>query len=445
MLFILKILLMTGITIFSQIEHPIHAKEPQLSYPPSSQIYDLKEYPALKMIEFTLQNGMRIVLKHTEDNDISLRLVALGGYTSSSVEDRASAELAASTVIESGIGDLCTDKLSAFLYDKSIDYQLKIEPFTRVIEASFQEESTGALFTLIHQTFTNPKFSLEGFHSSKTKKKQDLLHKSTTDSLLSVINDNEKKLSPLSIKSLDQADFRKAQEFFLKAFAKPNEFLCVIVGPIDFEAFKQLCVEHLACIENKKTSFQFSLLNFEKPSSTLIKRIHNLPNGQESMIRLGLPLQIHLNSTTTEQIEVICQILESRLRNRMRSQIETKSVDIWYELPFYPSLEHPWMTIQLHVYTPFIQKNIDIVLEEVQKLIQQGLTAEEVILATQIKRQGLKLWEQDNDYWIILLSNHYLWHWDPQSIMLKFKDPQLVDFKAIQNTLKQALLLETYR
>ena len=74
----------------------------------------------------------------------------------------------------------------------------------------------------------------------------------------------------------------------------------------------------------------------------------------------------------------------------------------------------------------------------------KGLAAEEIKLAAKIKRQSLQLWEHDNDYWIVLLSNHYLWGWDPQKIAEKYKNPELLDPQQIHATVRSSLLMEEY-
>ena len=60
-------------------------------------IVKIQEYSDLKITELVLKNGMRVVLKHTDDDsEISIRLAAAGGYAAMSADHRASGELASS-------------------------------------------------------------------------------------------------------------------------------------------------------------------------------------------------------------------------------------------------------------------------------------------------------------------------------------------------------------
>lgn len=414
------------------------------------EIIKIQEYSDLQMTELTLKNGMRVIIKPTDDDsEICIRLAALGGYASRSPLERASGELSANIVMESGIGDFCADKLSAYLYAHSIEFNLKIEPYARSIDASLPEESLDAFFGLVNKTFTAPKFSPEAFIAVLSKKRSELARKgneTSIDDILNLVSVQEKHaLHPLTAKDLDQANFNKAKQFFLSVFSNPADFVCIIAGNIDVDATKKLAIQYLSTIPSQKTDQKFVLPSHSKAPKTIATKTQNLPYSNESLVRLALPLQMTLDNIKLEHLELICQMIENRLRNMVKNHsYDAKGVDVWYELPLYPSLEHPWMTIQFHVDNNHIRPTIDLVLEELRKVCQKGLSPEEVKLAIKLKKQSLQLWEHDNDYWIVMLANHYLWNWDPHRIAEKFKNPVIVDPKAIHSTIQAALLMDDY-
>ncbi len=413
-------------------------------------IIKIQEYPDLQMTELTLSNGMKVVLKYTDDDsEISVRLAALGGYASVNSGERASGELAASIVIDSGIGDLCADKLSAYLYDHSIEFNLKIEPFMRGIDASLPEESLEAFFDLINQTFVAPKFCSKAFITSLEKKRSELARKGEESSINDILNlvstQEQQALKPLKAADLDKADLEKAKQFFLSAFSNPADFVCVIAGDINIEKVKKLSVQYFSSIPARNTDQKFLLPSYNQAPKVIATRTQNLPYSKESLVRLAFPLQIKLDHIQLEQLELVCQIVEGRLRNIVKSHTyDAKGVDVWYELPLYPSLEHPWLTIQFHVENNHIQPTIDLVFEELKKMCRKGPSFEEIKLAAKIKRQSLQLWEHDNDYWIVLLSNHYLWGWNPEIIFDKFKNYAIMDPKEIHSAISKSLLIDEY-
>ena len=412
-------------------------------------VVKVQEYPDLQMTELTLENGMRVILKSTDDDsEICMRLSALGGYAALNSEDRASGELAADMVIESGIGNLCADKLSAFLYDHSIDFELRVEAYTRGMEASLPKESLEAFFILVNKTFTAPIFKQEAFTAVIEKKKLELSHRGHEcgqDNILSLVCVQEKHvLHPLKIKDLEKANFNKAKQFFLTAFSDPADFVCVIAGDIDIEKTKKLALEYFSTIPTRNLDKNFELPRYHTTPKDLATKTQKLPNSAESLVRLAFPLQIKLDNAKLEQLELACQMIETRLRNIVKSySVDAKGVDVWYELPLYPSLEHPWLTIQFHVNNKQIGSTSDLVVKELKRAYQRGFSSEEIKLAAQNKQQSLLLWEHDNDYWIVLLSNHYLWGWDPKKITEKFKNPAVIDPKEIHSFIRVALQIES--
>ncbi len=413
-------------------------------------IINTQEYPELQMTELTLSNGMRIILKQTDDDsEITVRLSALGGYADLPHDDRASGELAANFVMESGLGELSADKLSAFLYDHSIEFNLKVEAYTRGIDASLPEDSLEALFCLVNKTFTSPNFSPDSFKGILAKKKNEIIRKgenSSIDDILGLVSLQERNaLRPLKIRDVEKADLNKATEFFLASFSNPKDFICVIAGDIDIDKTKRLASQYLSSLPLKDSNNKLVLPCYHRPPKVIAKRTQSLPNSNESLVRLAFPLQIKLDSNKLEQLELICQIVENRLRNIVKSRsYDAKGVDVWYELPLYPSLEHPWMTIQFHVENTHIKPTIDLVVDELKRVCHKGFSPEEVKLAAKMKKQSLQLWEHDNDYWIVVLSNHYLWGWNPQRIIEKFKNPATSDPKDLHATIGSALLIDEY-
>ena len=409
-----------------------------------------KEYSELKLSELTLKNGMRVVLKQTDDDEdeVIVRLVAMGGFASLTPEERASGELAPEIVLESGIGDFSADKLSALLYQKSIDFNLKIEPFTREIDASLSEEGLEILFDIINKTFVSPQLNQEALANVVKEKKNEWIRKgndSCSNEFLNLISVNEAHaLKSLCSKDLEKIDLSLSKKFFEEAFSNPEDFVCVIVGQFDLQNTKRLIDRYLASIPSKSVERKFLLPTYREAPKTTASKIQNLPNSSESIVRLGFPLQLKLDKKKLEQLELVCQIIEFRLRNTAKNRgYEAKGIDAWYEQPLYPSLEYPWISIQFHVDNKNIKTMTSTVLDELKTISKKGFTPEEIKLAAKFKKQGFELWKQSNDFWIVLLTNNYLWNWDPQNIVNKF-DAAVMNKEELQEMVHSALPVEEY-
>lgn len=426
--------------VFLLVFHVVHAEES----------IKTQEFDELKLTEFTLNNGMRVVLKQTDDGDeITARLVALGGFASLSSSDRASGELAGAIVMESGIGNLSADKLSALLYHDSIEFNLKIEPFARGVDATFPADSLKSFLSLVNEIFVAPQFNQEAFVAILSKKRSQLKSKEASVSKnveLSFLSKKEKEaLRPLTAKDLNHLNLNKSKQFFEAAFSNPGDFILVVAGDFDKEQMKKLTAQYLGTIPVKTVNQKFALPSYGEPSRKGTIKVQNLSGCNESVVRIAFPLNLKLDQLKLEQLEVTCQIMENRFRNIVKSNIcEAKSVDVWYDLPLYPSLEHPWMAVQFYMDNANVKPMIKLIFEELKRIQEKGVTQEEVNLAIQMKKQSFGLWKNDNDFWIVLLSNHYLWGWDPMGIARKFNDAKPFTHQEIHAMIRSALVIEDY-
>ncbi|BBI16570.1 insulinase family protein [Neochlamydia sp. S13] len=414
-------------------------------------VFDEKKASTLPISEWRLKNGMKVILKQTndEENEISVRLVALGGYGSVEPEDRASAELAASVAMESGIGEWCPDKLAVLLYDQSIELNIKIEPFVRSIDASFPPESLEIFFTLVKKIFQQPRCTPEAFNHVLKSKKDELTRRGRevdSDRLLKVIAVHEQHaLNPLSFTDLKKARVSQSERFFRAAFSNPADFVCIIVGKVNPEKIKKLCSDSFSALDVQKIDQKFILPHYKKAPKVRVTKIHHLPHNQESLVYLSLPLHLCLDPTRLEHLELACQMIETRLRNHIKNHSsESRGMDVRYELPLYPSLEYPWITVQFHVDDKQINSTLNLALQQIKSICREGFSLDEVTAASQIKQKRAKLWRCSHDYWIILLSNHYLWKWDSKKIVEGFQMPQAIDPKEIHFTLCHSLLIDEY-
>jgi zinc protease len=411
--------------------------------------YTVKEYPGVDMTELTLRNGMKVILKPTDDDsEMTINISAAGGFASLKPDGRASGEIAGCVVVESGIGDLSPDHLSTLLYDHSIEFNLKIGAFTRSIDATLPTDSLEAFCSIVHKIFVDPKFDVKAFNKVVSDCKRMLAHRgfdANCNILIDMMPFKEKQsLLPLQLKDLEKADLKKSRRFFQQSFANPADFICVIAGDFDKEKVKDVAVKYLGAIPKTDVSRKF-ILATSSPTKIVATKIQQLPGCPESLVRLAFPLQHKLDSTTLEHLELFCQVEENRLNNLSKNlEYGARGIDVWYEMPLYPALDNPWITIQFHTNNSSIKETIDLVLLELKKVQLQGFSQEEVDLAAQMKRQSLQLWQHDNGFWSVLLSNSYLWGWDPHDIEKKFNSKLTVKAEAISSTLRAAMPVNEY-
>ncbi len=115
------------------------------------------EYIAPVLVEF--DNGVRVSLNRTPiaEGEIAFEARSPGGTTVVADVDVPAADAAAAVIADSGVATYDAVSLDAFLADKSVDFDLSIDPFTEGFTGSTSTDDVETLFQLIHLTMTAPR------------------------------------------------------------------------------------------------------------------------------------------------------------------------------------------------------------------------------------------------------------------------------------------------
>lgn len=287
------ILLLAG---WCQASEP-EASETQASKTSLSAIQSQTTHAELGITQITLRNGMRVCLKPTtfEEDEVLIRLTAKGGYAALPATQRAAGELAPQIAWESGLDGMSTDKLSALIYEHSIELYVKVLPYDRIIEGTTEAGGIKVFFDLVKRYSTQKQFTREGFDKI-SQMARDMIRSRTeersspVEEWMRVVHTQDvAALKPLSLQDLNTMEFERAKQFFEEYFSNPEDFICVVVGNFDVEAIAPLVSTYLGAIPTKSSNPAKSSAPAPAfPEGTVIKRIPS-PGSTESLARLTFP------------------------------------------------------------------------------------------------------------------------------------------------------------
>lgn len=403
--------------------------------------------------EMKLENGMKVwfMPTHYEADEVLIKVAALGGYASLSSSERYSGEMAALIAWESGLGEMSTDQLSAFLYEHSLDLSIKIHPFSRLVEGSSSKEELFAFLNCIHFLFTKQNFSQEGWKNAQSvaqnsldKLSQDYDYLYETE-LIKVNTQNVDFLKPMTPADLTKVDFSFAKKFFLHSFSNPAEFVCVIVGSFDLDAVKQSVSASLGKIPAGTLRFDYTRELVAPFPAGISEKAIKVKGRSDSITRLTFPLKIAVNETNMHVIAFATQIIEARLRKVITERMkQSHGIDVSYEFPLYPKLDNAWISVRFRSEgkeIPFLKQQI---LEQLNLLISKGPSDVEMEHIRKLELGNDEFWMKDNSYWASTLMNYSLWRWAPEAICSDALKAQNLNPKDIHSFLSKAITLLNY-
>lgn len=436
---ILSLFLVTGLRAESE---PLNLMEQ-----PIEGIVKRQEIPEVNATILLLKNGMKVALKKTTgDDDVIVRMTALGGYASLPESQWVSGSIVAKASIRSGIGSRHFDQLHQLLFDKSIEFDAEILPFSRDVEGTAAKGEIDTLMKLIHDFFTAHNLTEHSFKTMMQKTKERLAGRSKNSSRIfedAYSEFNHPKipaLRPFSLEEVDRADYKTGLKLLENAFLDPSEFACVITGSFDTEQLIETIEKHLATIRTPSDhQSRYALPGLPSPDKGIRTKVVKAARSASQCVTI-LTFQVleKVSEKNFNVIENCAMLLQRRLKKTLLERYGVNSVIInaTTEYPLYPYLSYPSIKIQYFS----DQKNVtamgQTILSELKKMQKEGVTEEEIEVLKRKSRKSAMLHETDNSYWVMVLSNYLSWDWDPLTL--------LENLKPLSEKEKAILVLKTY-
>ncbi len=420
---------------------------------PAGGILKRVEIPEIKATILHLKNGMKVALKKTAgDDEMVVRLTALGGYASLPESQWASGHIVAEASIRSGIGSYYFDQLHALLFDQSIEFDAEILPFSRYVEGTAAMGEMDTLMGLIHSFFTGHNLTEHSFKRVAEKTKEQLANRSKNstrvfeDAYIEFNNPKVSALRPFSIQAIERADFHAGLKALENAFSDPSEFSCVITGSFDTDKMVAIIEKQLASIpapSNHKSLYALPKLP-EPDAGVRTKVVKNPRSSSDSLTTVTLPLREKITEKNFNRVENIAILLHRRLKHVLRERYGNNSViiSVTPEYPLYPCLSSPCIKIQYFSDPKHVTAMGQTILAELQKMQKEGVAKDEVEVMSRKSKKAALLHEADNSYWLMALSNYLSWGWDPIAMPDDLKP--LEDPEQIKKILETYFSLENY-
>lgn len=210
--------------------------------PAAGSIVKETENTALGATEWTLSNGVKVILKHTEFKKDEILLSAFSEGGTSKVEnadDLLSALLAAQIVNNNGLGDFSQIELQKALTGKIASVSPFIGEFSEGFNGSSSVSDFETMLQLVYLNFTAPRKDDNSFQAFINMINTSLANaakdprQAFSDTINQVLTQYHPRTVSLTLESAKKIDQDKALKIFKERFAIPADFTFVFVGNID--------------------------------------------------------------------------------------------------------------------------------------------------------------------------------------------------------------------
>ena len=414
--------------------------------PKAGKIKKTAHNESLGVTEWTLSNGVRVMVKPTtfKQDEILFYAFSQGGRSLVATENLPSAVLATDVVELGGLADMSTTDLQKALTGKRVSISPSISAYSENLNGSSTIKDLETLLQLNYLYFTAPRRDEESFQTLMSILESQLANRDKnpkvawSDSVQMMASNYSERTMILNKELLSKVSLDKALEIYKARFANPADFTFFFIGnvdPTDKTFQSQICTWLGGLKTSKKLEkaaddkvrvamgIQKNYFTRQMETKTASNRI------QYTSYEMPYTLANDLN------MEMIGRILSTRYLESIRER-EGGSYGVGcagrmnrYPVPF------AQLIMQFDTDPEKQEKLMNIIHEEVMTIVENGP------LATDLQKEKeslLKDFEEDlekNGYWEEILTNYYK---DGINYITDYKAAvEAITAETVQATLKQ--------
>ena len=209
---------------------------------------------------FTLNNGVRVIMKKTDFKDDEIRMGAWseGGVARYGKADRVNLAMLDDVVSASKLGGFSRVELGKALAGKQARCGSSISARSEGLGGSSSVKDVKTLFELIYMHFQPLERDDEAVESYKVSLKEQLRNKdanplsSLQDSIQATIYDHHWLVQSLKEADVDQMDYDRILAIYADRFADASDFTFQFIGNIDETQIRDLAKQYLATLPTVK-------------------------------------------------------------------------------------------------------------------------------------------------------------------------------------------------
>ena len=386
--------------------------------PVAGKVTKAKTNKDMGTTEWTLSNGVRVILKPTDFKDDQIVIIAcsFGGESLLPNEDIPSAQTVQSTVSTMGVGDFSPTELTKVMAGKRVSVSPWLADDSQGFSGSVSPKDLETALQLIYLYFTQPRWNETDFNTLMDKIKAYCTNlendpgKAYGDSISVMLNNHNKRYRPVNSAWLTEVSFDKIKRIYKDRFKSPGNFTFIFTGKIDAEIAKPLVEKYLGSLPSVKYNENYKDDGVRPPKGEVVNdfaRENKTPRTSVYICYSGVTKYTAENSLFQS---IIRHILELRYTETIREEKGgSYHVGVSANMREFP---FPSYTFGISFDTdPKLANDLKaIVFREIKKIVENGPMEADLQKAKEFflkqNQEGLK----DNNTWQNKLIGYYFHH-----------------------------------
>lgn len=366
--------------------------------------------------EWKLSNGATVAFKPTDfkNNEVLFRSTSNGGFSMYGASDDMSALYATKIQDASGVAGINNTQLRRLMTGKNLSLTQSLVYYNESMSGRFESDDAEPFFQLLYLYHTKPYFDPKSFDRVMAQERAD--YAKLLDNPLNYFNyeidrvmsngNERRKRWPIK-ENLDQVRFDRARAIYQDRFGNAAGFTYLFVGNIDLEKIKPFVLSYIASIPGDSVRKQgVGDQRFSFPEGP---REYEYRKGIDQRINVSLRFAkpIVWSKELDFNYAAFTDILNTRLFESLRREMSGV-----YGVRLYGSLQpesggEAQLSLSFGTNEESYRVLIDRAVKEVDRLIADGPTAEELATLKQKRSVALETELRENAFWLNEMRRSY--------------------------------------
>jgi len=383
--------------------------------PPKGSVTQSKNLEIIDATEYTLSNGIKVVLKSTDfkNDEILMNAFSYGGHSNYDDATYLSASNAGQIIGTSGVGEFSNTDLSKLFAGKTVRVSPYIGSTSEGFSGAVAPKDLETMMQLVNLYFTAPRKDEEAFGSFKNRNSmffQNLMSNPQfffQDQSIKIMSQNHPRAGGFpTAEELDEVDLDAVFKIYQERFEDPGSFTFVMIGNFEESKMVTLIENYLAGIPSKTKKETWKDLGIRPPKGKVEETIYR-GTDPKSQVSINYRGEAKYNEEEAYYLTSLGEVLTNRLIDILRE--EKSGV---YGVGARGSMGRvPYESFNFSVNFPCAPENVSelskAVYDEIENIKKNGVTQEdldEIIKAQRLDREeNLK----ENRYWLNNLIGAY--------------------------------------
>ncbi len=403
-----------GLTAYvdQTVNKPLLAKTPV-----PSPVTGEKKFTEIGVTEWTLKNGIKVVLKPTDfkNDQILFSAVSKGGTSLYDLKDFQNARFASTLIPQGGTGEFSQIQLGKFLAGKSLSVYPYISELNEGMSGSASPKDLPTALELLYSYFTQPRKDpdvVKGFLSNQRGLLANQLatptpNKVFQDTVQVTLGNYNPRRYPLKPEDLDQIDLDKALKIYRERFADASDFTFFFVGSFDEKTIRPLIEKYIGGLPTGGTHESFRDLGIRAPEGKISKTVYK-GIDPKSTVQLVYSGNFTWTPENATQVDALSEVLEIKLLEKLREEESgVYGVSASGSYSKFPVQRYSFR-IGFGCAPENVDKLINKTLELINELKKNGADPKDIAKFKAESMRETEVQLKENNFWLGYLTNQYI-------------------------------------